>query len=262
RPVKPIDDHSCRRRSFLSLQRTRFVERINIASDSDPLDRGARTPLSDETVQEVHRHIRGRGLISSLALGISDGLITNLAFLAGFAGAIGNSSLIRLAGTASMLAGAASMFFGAFLAMRSEADLFGADSKREANEIEQEPDEERRELTKFYRDKGLTREEADTVVSRVTSDKEKWLEDILLHELHLHKTRLEDPYKAALVTGVTFLLGAFVPLSVYLVFPPSNYTVPSSLAVSLCFLYFVGAWKGKIVGRQTWKSGLEMLLIG
>ncbi len=161
-----------------------------------------------------------------------------------------------------MLAGAASMFFGALLAMRSEADLFRADSKREAREIEQEPEEERGELTKFYRDKGLTKEEADTVVSRVTSNKEKWLEDILIHELHLHKTRLENPYKAALVTGVSFLLGAFVPLSVYLVFPQSNYTVLSSLAVSLCFLYFVGAWKGRIVGRQTWKSGFEMLLIG
>ena len=75
------------------------------------------------TVCEVREYIHGRGLISSFALGISEGLLTNLAFLAGFAWAIGNSSLIRLAGIASVSAGATSIFFEALRAMRSESNL-------------------------------------------------------------------------------------------------------------------------------------------
>src|SRR2546422_10773801 len=59
---------------------------------------------------ERHKHIRARGYIGSSALGISDGLVTNLAFLSGFAGATNNLPLIRFAGIASMLAGAISCF--------------------------------------------------------------------------------------------------------------------------------------------------------
>src|SRR5215469_7358311 len=85
--------------------------------------------------QEKHKHIRGRGLISSAALGLTDGLVTNLSFLTGISGAATDMGLIRFAGTAAMLAGAVSMFFGGILAARSERDLFEADSKREAYEI-------------------------------------------------------------------------------------------------------------------------------
>ncbi|HEX9430999.1 MAG TPA: VIT1/CCC1 transporter family protein, partial [Candidatus Bathyarchaeia archaeon] len=67
---------------------------------------------------ERHKHIRARGYIGSSALGISDGLLTNLVFLSGFAGAISDIQLIRLAGIASMLAGAVSMSFAGFLAQR------------------------------------------------------------------------------------------------------------------------------------------------
>src|SRR5438132_9228335 len=86
---------------------------------------------------ERHKHIRARSYIGSSALGVSDGLVTNLAFLSGFAGAASDSQfhLIQIAGIASMLAGAISMFFGGVLAGRSEYELFQADARREAGEI-------------------------------------------------------------------------------------------------------------------------------
>src|SRR5437867_9311379 len=76
--------------------------------------------------REIHKHIRARSYIGSSALGVSDGLVTNLAFLSGFAGAASDSQfhLIQIAGVASMLAGAISMFFGGVLAGRSEYELF------------------------------------------------------------------------------------------------------------------------------------------
>ncbi|MHB8568129.1 MAG: VIT1/CCC1 transporter family protein [Nitrososphaerales archaeon] len=213
-------------------------------------------------IKEVHRHIPGRGLISSVALGISDGLVTNLAFLAGFAGSISDLNLVRFAGSAAMLAGAASMFFGALLAARSELDLFKADKRREEYEIDHEPDEERQELRKFYVDKGLTPEEADTVIKRVTSDKQKWLEDLLIHELHLHETVLENPYKVAVVTGISFLLGAFVPLISYLLSPNQSEAILGSFSLSFLFLFIAGAWKGRLASRKPWRAGLEMLCVG
>ena len=211
---------------------------------------------------EKHKHIRARGLIASSALGLSDGLITNLAFLTGFAGAVSSIDLIRFAGIASMFAGAVSMFFGGILGARSEVDLFKADSKREAYEIEQEPDEERWELKNLYIRKGLTESEADTIVSGITSDKKRWLEDMLIHELHLHESNLENPVKIGAVIGLSFLLGAFVPLGPYFVFSAKSTSVIVSVTIALAFLFAAGFWKGRVVSRRAWKSGVETFAIG
>jgi predicted membrane protein (TIGR00267 family) len=211
---------------------------------------------------EKHKHIQARDLIADSALGVSDGLITNLSFLTGFSGAIASIALIRVAGIAAMLAGSVSMFFGGLLATRSHIDLYHADSKREGYEIAHEPEEERRELTNFYLEKGLTEAEAKTVVDRVTSNQEKWLEDMLIHELHLHKSELGNPYKKGVVMGCSFLVGALVPLLPYLLLTLKDYPLLASLTTSLLFLFVVGAWKGRIVGKSIWRSGVEMLSIG
>ena len=221
----------------------------------------ARTP-NKASFGEKHEHIRGRGLISGAALGLSDGLVTNLAFLAGFAASIDDIGIIRYAGIAAMLAGSVSMFFGALLAARSEHDLFRADRSREASEIESEPEEERAELREFYLEKGLNEDEASMVISKVTSDKKRWLEDILIHELHVHESGLENPFRVALVTGASFLLGALVPLSSYLLISTRGTAMLGSITLSLIFLFGAGAWKGQLVGRKVWRAGLEMLLIG
>jgi len=161
-----------------------------------------------------------------------------------------------------MLAGSVSMFFGGLLATRSHIDLYHADSKREGYEITHEPEEERRELKNFYLKKGLTEAEAKTVVDRVTSNKEKWLEDMLIHELHLHKSELGNPYKKGAIIGFSFLVGSLVPLLPYLLLTLKDYPILVSLSTSLLFLFAVGAWKGRIVGKNIWRSGIEMLSVG
>jgi predicted membrane protein (TIGR00267 family) len=215
-----------------------------------------------ERYQEKHKHIRGRGLLSSTALGLSDGLVTNLSFLTGFTGAVASVSTIQFAGLASMLAGAASMFFGGVLSARSESALHEADSKREAHEIESEPEEERAELFDLYREKGLTEEEADMVVARVSSDKARFLDDMLLNELHISKSALENPFRIGAAIGLSFLMGAFVPLVPYYIFSPVTTAVIVSAILSSVFLFAAGAWKGQIAKKSAWKSGLETLLVG
>jgi VIT1/CCC1 family predicted Fe2+/Mn2+ transporter len=235
---------------------------------SEPAFRLSKDPIKkDETNpqqqrKELHQHIKARGLISNVALGLSDGLVTNIAFLAGFGGATSDIAIIRFAGLAVMLAGGVSMFFGGFLAGRSEHELFKADAAREKQEIESEPEEEKAELRSFYLQKGLTSQEADIVVRRITSDKSKWLEDLLTEELHIHETELESPSKVALALGLAFLAGAFVPLIPYLVLSSRTIALPTSITLSLAFLFGAGYWKGTLLGRGKWKSASEMLIIG
>jgi predicted membrane protein (TIGR00267 family) len=227
-------------------------------NEEAPKSRRSRSPK----YQEKHKHISGRGLISSSALGLTDGLVTNLSFLTGFSGAAASIDLIRFAGIAAVLAGSVSMMFGGILAARSEFDLFEADSKREAYEIENERDEEVAELKNLYREKGLSEEEANLVVTKITSNKEKFLEDMLANELHMHRSRLENPYKVGAVVGLSFFVGAFVPLIPYLIFSLKVNSLTWSVILSLAFLFAAGAWKGRIAKKQFWRSGLETLVIG
>jgi predicted membrane protein (TIGR00267 family) len=231
-------------------------------SPSSLLNGEAPTGSVGSKYQEKHRHIQGRGLVSSSALGLADGLVTNLSFLTGFSGGVSNLDLIRFAGIAAMLAGAVSMLFGGILGARSEFDLFRADSRREAYEIEHERDEEIVELKNLYREKGLSQEEADMVVSKITSSNDRFLEDMLTNELHIHSSNLVHPYKIGGAIGLSFLVGAFVPLIPYLLFSAKTDSLTTSVFFSLIFLFGAGAWKGRIVGRQLWKSGFETLLIG
>jgi predicted membrane protein (TIGR00267 family) len=187
--------------------------------------------------------------------------VTNLAFLTGFSGAVSSDALIRFAGLAAVLAGTVSMFFGGVLSARSEHDLFRADSAREAYEMEHETDEEKLELKWIYMDKGLTEKEADMVVGRLLSNKEKFLEDMLTNELHVHQHSLANPLKLGAVIGLSFLVGAVVPLAPYFLLSGKS-AVPISVALSLVFLFAAGEWKGRIVKRKRLRSGLETLLIG
>lgn len=217
---------------------------------------------SGENNGEKHKHIPGRGLVSSSALGLVDGLVTNLAFLSGLAGGVSSIGLIRFAGLAAVLAGAVSMFFGGILAARSERDLFAADSRREAYEIRHERDEEVSELKELYKKKGLSEEEANMVVSRISADEEKFLEDMLTNELHVHESSLQSPYLVGAVIGLSFLIGAVVPLVPYYLYSVRATSVYLSAVVSLAFLFGAGAWRGRLVQKSTWKSGGETLLIG
>jgi len=228
----------------------------------DPKSQPSSTRPKPPKIVEKHEHIQGRGIISSLSLGLTDGVITNVAFLAGFAGAVNNLSFIQFAGIAAMIAGSVSMFFGGLNASRSEQDLFKADLTREASEIELEPEEERLELMNFYMQKGLTKEESEIVVRRVTTNKEKWLEDILMHELHIHEEKLENPLKIAGVIGLAFFIGALVPLLCYFIVPNRFNSILISVATSLIFLFVVGGWKGHLSSRKFWRAGTEMFLIG
>ncbi len=161
-----------------------------------------------------------------------------------------------------MLAGAISMFFSGVLAGRSEVELFRADAKRESTEIETEPEEEKQELLEFYLKKGLSEDEARMVVDRVSKDKKKFLEDLLIHELHLHETSLTDPYRSGLAIGGAFLLGSLMPLGPYLLLSDRFDSILVSLTISLLFLFIVGGWKARIAGTKLWKGGVETVSVG
>jgi len=230
--------------------------------DPTTANAGSTTTPSEVAGEEIHKHIPGRGIVSSSALGLVDGLVTNLALLSGFAGGVSSIDLIRFAGIAAVLAGAVSMFFSGILSARSEKELFEADRRREAYEIRHEREEEIGELKELYRNKGLSQDEATMVVSRISEDEDKFLEDLLANELHVHESSLQSPFLVGTVIGLSFLVGALVPVVPYYLYDVRASAAYLSVVLSLVFLFGAGAWRGRLVQKSPWKSGAETLIIG
>ena len=66
-----------------------------------------------------------RGGARAAVLAVNDGLISNLCLILGVAGASASQGSIRLAGFASLIAGAFSMAAGEWVSVRSQVELYG-----------------------------------------------------------------------------------------------------------------------------------------
>src|SRR5262249_15493372 len=88
-------------------------------------------------------HVRAGGWIGQAIYGVNDGLGAAFGVVSGVAGATSiNTEFVLLSGFATMIASALSMGSGAYLATKSEREVYEAEVERERREIESNPEEE------------------------------------------------------------------------------------------------------------------------
>jgi len=207
-----------------------------------------------------HRGDRS-GATRAAVFGVSDGLVSNTALVMGFAGASPGNSTILLAGLAGLLAGAFSMAAGEYVSVASQRDLFRREIEMERAELQDKPDEERKELELIYRAKGLSPDVAAATASQIMADPDKALDTLAREELGLNPDELGSPIKVALSSFIAFALGASVVVLPYLFFtaPDAPTLLPLVLAISLSAiaLIAVGATVGRLSGRGMVFSALR-----
>jgi VIT1/CCC1 family predicted Fe2+/Mn2+ transporter/rubrerythrin len=207
-------------------------------------------------------HARGGGWIGQAIYGINDGLGAAFGVVSGVAGATHvNGSFVLLSGFASMIASALSMGSGAYLATKSEREVHEAELERERREIEENPEEEREELSLFYQLKGFSAEEASAMAARMAEKPEEMLKTLAHEELGLSERAFPNEWKSAVSATVSTAIGAAVPVLPYL-FATGLTALIVSFAISTAAHFAVGAAKVVVTGRSWLKSGLEMMLIG
>ena len=87
--------------------------------------------------------------------GVSDGLVSNISLILGFAGSGVDSSVVRLAGLAGLLAGAISMGAGEWVSVTAQNELIGRELDVERRELARHPEAETAELTRLYVSRGV-----------------------------------------------------------------------------------------------------------
>ncbi|HSS93791.1 MAG TPA: demethoxyubiquinone hydroxylase family protein, partial [Candidatus Dormibacteraeota bacterium] len=174
---------------------------------------GAPSPV----VMDEEWHAGGAESIRNVIYGVNDGLTATLGVLSGVGGASADPRVVLIGGLSAMVASGVSMAGGAYLASKSQREVFEGQLAREAAEIEAMPELERAELVDIYRSKGLTADEAKTIVNRITQDKKVWLETQAREELGLDVSQFENPVREGVVAGISTLIGGAIPVVGYLV---------------------------------------------
>ena len=115
-----------------------------------------RTAL-DKILKRERWHGRGGSWVADAIYGANDGLGAVFGIVSGVAGATNNQQhYILISGLAGMLASTLSMGAGAYLATKSEAEVYEAEISRERAEVEENPEEEIEEMSLFYQLQGFT----------------------------------------------------------------------------------------------------------
>ena len=150
------------------------------------------------------------GLLRAMVLGANDGIISTACLILGVAAADATGHAILVAGTAGLVAGAASMAIGEYVSVSSQRDSEQADIQKEKWELENTPDRELAELTGIYQAKGLSHKLAREVAEELTAHDA--LSTHLAEELGISRHNLARPLQAAVSSAAAFSIGAGIPL--------------------------------------------------
>src|SRR5437667_414097 len=148
-----------------------------------------RTAL-DKILKRERWHGRGGSWVADAIYGANDGLGAVFGIVSGVAGATNNQQhYILISGLAGMLASTLSMGAGAYLAAKSEAEVYEAEISRERAEVEENPEEEIEEMSLFYQLQGFTPEESQKMAERLSQQPDQFVQAMAQSELGLSEPR-------------------------------------------------------------------------
>lgn len=218
----------------------------------------------ERILRREHWHVRGGSWIGDAIYGINDGLGAVFGIVSGMAGYSAGSSAghqtVLIAGLVGTLASALSMGSGAFLAAKSEREVYEAELARERRELHENPEEEIEELSLFYQLKGFSEEEAEAMARRLAEKPEQMLKVKAHEELGLSEASFPNPWVSLLSSMVSTGIGGLIPVLPFF-FARGWTAVFWSAFVSVLAHFAVGAAKSLVTTRKWWVSGLEMTAI-
>lgn len=188
-----------------------------------------------------------------------DGAVTTLAVVAGVAGAQLSHWVILVLGFANLFADGFSMAASNYLGTKAEHDDWRRLEHIEHRHIELEPEGEREEVRQIFERKGFEGADLQRIVELVTSDRERWVQTMLMDEYGLPNA-IRSPWVAALSTFTAFLICGLVPLLPYLFGTARSFSVSAALTGVVFFA--IGSIKSRWSTSSWWHSGLTTLLVG
>ncbi|HEX4327924.1 MAG TPA: VIT1/CCC1 transporter family protein [Burkholderiales bacterium] len=212
--------------------------------------------------EKGHRGAASGNNLRAAVLGANDGLVSNFCLIMGIAGAGTDNHIILLTGFAGLAAGACSMALGEWLSVTNARELAQTQMDREAEEIEQTPEAEEKELALIYQAKGLAKEDAQRIAHRLMRDKGAALDTLAREELGINPDDLGgNPWSAATTSFMLFSIGALFPLLPF-VWLQGLHGIALSVGLSAFALAAIGLITSLFNGRSPLYSAVRQVVIG
>src|SRR5881227_1204633 len=216
----------------------------------------------DTILKRERWHGRGGSWVADAIYGVNDGLGAVFGIVSGVAGATNNQQhYVLISGLAGMLASSLSMGAGAYLAVKSEREVYEAEIAREKAEVEENPEEEIEEMSLFYQLQGFNAEEAQRMAERLAEQPDQMVQAMAQSELGLSQQHFGKPWTSAFSAAVSTAIGAFIPIIPFF-FMSGVPAIVAAFVISIIAHFAVGALKSLITIRSWWASGLEMTIVG
>ena len=200
--------------------------------------------------------------IGDAIYGVNDGLGSIFGIVSSVSGATtGESKYVLLAGLSGMIASALSMGSGAYLAAKSEREIYEAEVAREHEAICMNPAEARELLSLYYQVKGLPEDDAFHVADHIGADPEQMVRSLVSERIGSSEEALSKPMASALSGALSTAVGAIIPVIPFFFLSGVTAIIVAAI-ISLIAHFAVGAAKSLITVRSWWSSGLEMTLVG
>ena len=209
-------------------------------------------------VGHVHADVSG-GWLRASVFGAMDGLVTNIALIAGVGAAGVSAHYIILTGIAGLVAGAFSMAMGEYASVRTQNEQVDREWHRETEEIRSNAIAEERELAHMLQDMGMSHKTALAAAQEIHADPERAALVHVTQELGLDPEDKPSPKVAAISSFITFSSGALVPLIPYLL---GFASLAAGLVVGAVGLLVAGALASLATNLRWWSSALRQLLFG
>jgi predicted membrane protein (TIGR00267 family) len=220
----------------------------------------------DELINEILHHVqtdphkRGSGL-SDFILGAQDGLVNVLGVALGIAAATSDPRIVLVAGLATTFAESISMGAVAYTTTLADADLYQSEREREYRHVNQTPHLEIKEVRDIYASKGFQGELLERIVETITANQDVWVAVMMAEEHKLAPVDRRTAFRAALVVGVSAIIGSLIPLLPFAFLPVST-SMWLAVSITALTLFAIGVYKARVTVGKPLKSGLEMAVIG
>ncbi|KYQ88246.1 hypothetical protein DLAC_10937 [Tieghemostelium lacteum] len=222
-----------------------------------------------ENRKEPHKEESGE-FIKSIVFGGLDGIITTFAIVAAATGAGLTRGVILIISFANLLGDAIGMAMGDYVSEKAEEDHIKKETLALEAKLQEQPDQEKRNLAELYEKKGFEQEDANRIAELLFPYRKTVVSIVMMEN---HGSMVEDEgdnsaLKSAAVTFISFMICGGIPLFAYLFsgryHEPGGFDLIFIISIILfsIVLFGLGCFKGYISNKNWWISGFLMLLNG
>jgi len=216
--------------------------------------------MSLDEIQQKKQVIESRSRIREFVFGIQDGLISTIGLLAGVQGATENNIVVIISGLTGMFSGAISMAAGSYLSSGAQKEIFDREIAEAEKLAEREPYMAAEGLLRALGEEGLSKAHSYQLVKLLLQERGVFLRTFQEKVFGLGSAEINRPLQAALIMGLSFIVGAIVPLLPYIILSGVAALYASALLGGIT-LFGVGAFKGMLAGQSVFFSGVKFFLI-